>query len=678
MKLNFYMEVAGFILAFFLTIVTCAPYYVIDLKDRLYVKMTHTIIVFTTMNLLSYWIIRNNVCQLAWIAECGIYMSFWLLVWFVFLLNLYMNECFQNKNRISVATYILYGLPSFVNLILLIINLGNNGVFELSKVDSNLAIVFNGMYPISYFLAFFSLGVGLISNFLLDDKYILEKEKRAFIFAFVILAITYYIQFRFKAIASFGFGCAFVLILLYIYSYHCNNKRDNLTHLASGYSFRKMIQYRAGNEQPMFVILMNINDFKYVNKVYGYQTGDTFIKEIGEFLKTIFPEPCIARYGGDQFGMILDGADEEVLMQAIETIRNRFSDKWKAGKVEYKLSMSMVAAQCPDMCNGLEETEAVLTYLLKEARDKKQNCFLLYSEADRMKLERKKTIASLLKNVIDSQNVEVKYQPIYDATKNQYSRVQAMFLLKDSKLQEISQDEFYPVAEEFGYLIEVGYVLLDKVCQFLHRYIESGKKPPTISVRFARQQLMDKDVAERMMEILKHYGLSPDMIAIEIPENVFLVRYENVKRKINRMSGLGFRFYLDGFGTGILDLVHLMELPFELIKIDAGLIREAEKNEPIFLLVSAITAVFEENGQKLVATGIDTERLKDITDMLFMDYMQGDYFSVSVPEKEVCDLLEKENLFKSRMQQIEEWTDNNEESLWLAEDSLEEEQMDGI
>lgn len=680
MKLNFYMEIAGFILSLFLSIATCARYHIIDLKDRLFVRMARILTVFSGMNIISYIIIRNNIYGLELIAQIGIYMSLWLLVWFLFYVNLYISETLNQTNHISASSYILYGLPSFLNLIILGSNLGKNGVFELTKVDSNLTVVFNHLYFVPYLLAGISLVTGMVLTLVQCRKEIKQKEQTIFYYFPVIFLFAYYIQFKYKAVATYGFSCAFILILIYLYSYHFNTRRDHLTHLANEHSFKKMIEYRVGNGQQMYVVMLNICDFKYVNKIYGYKKGDLFIKRVGEYLADVFSASCVARYNGDQFGIVIDNVDKEKFQSCIRNVYDRFEEKWVINKIEQKLSVTMVAVECPNMCNQVDEMEQILSYLLKEAKKKKVNECLVYNNEYKGLLERNKKIVSILKDVINNGNMFVVYQPIFDSSKNRYTRAEALFRLKDPVLHDISPAEFFPIAEEYGYVMDIGYVLLDKVCQYIKSFIAKGQEAPIISVNFSRQQLMTGDVGQKMMEILKKYDLSPEHIAIEVPESVFSVRYEKVKKQVMGLYELGFRFYLDGFGTGFLDLSHLMELPFDLIKIDKNMIREAENNDTIFLLVSAMTAVFEENGKKIVGDGIESEHLKETTDMLFMDYMQGYYFSAPVSEEDARILFEQEDIYKDRISVMEEVICDNvdEDAIQKILKSIQEVDKDGI
>lgn len=649
MKLNFYMEIAGFILTFFLCIATCSKYHVIDLKDRIYVRMAHVLTVFLGMNIISYIIIRKNVIAFEKVAEIGIYMSFWLLVWILYYIHIYIEESINRANHISLHTCAIYGLPSLFNLIILIANLGNNCVFELTQVDSNIKVIFNRWYVAPYLCAVISLVMGIVYTVFRNRKKIIEREQRIFFLIPILFVFAYYIQFRFKAVATFGFSCAFIMLLLYLYSYNYNEKLEHLTNLPNEHSFKKMIEYRIGNEQHMVVAMLNINEFKYVNQEYGHENGNLFIKTIADYLVNVSPKNCVAHFGGDRFGIVLDNVTDDTITAWRETVLQRFNELWKINKIEHKFSVAVAMVECPTMCNSTKEIEQVSSFLLKEAKKHKLSSCIIYDDGYKEKIQRRSQITSILKDVICNGNMFVVYQPIYDVSNNAYTKGEALFRLTDPTLGDISPTEFFPIAEEYGYVIDIGYVLIDKVCRYIRSFVDKGLTPPVISVNFSRQQLMAENVGEKIISILNQYQLKPEHIAIELPEDVFAIRYEHVKQQMNDLSALGFRFYLDGFGTGFLDLSHLMELPFELIKINKKMIWNAEKNDTIYLLVSAMTAVFEENGISILGDGIESQYLKDVADMLFMDYSQGYYYSEPISEAEATEFFLKKNVFEQNI-----------------------------
>lgn len=633
MRLNFYLEGAGLVICIILWFACSIRYNMLDLKDKLYVYMVRIVTVLLAVNMLSYFIVRNNIFTFMWLAELIICISFWAMVWIWFYLNNYLIEVLYNRNTIPGRTHIIFGLPSFLNLLLLIANWVNHAVFDVSRVEGTMQIVFNSWYKLPYVLVVFSLLMYLVI-LIKNHRRISDKKQYVFWIIPFIMLISYYLQYRFKSIAILGFGYTISLLLLYLYSYNYTVRVDSLTRLPNADSLKRMLDYRIGTSQKMTVAVIALNDFKRVNYEYGYHNGHEFIKAVGRYLKEISPKKGIVRYGGDTFGIILDEVSEPEITSWCEQVLERFEHTWKVGKLSHKLTVCITVVQYPDMADSSTEILELLDYLHTFiTKDRKSQC-IVCNDAFKEKMQRRIRISSILEEIIQDRKMYVKYQPILDVVENTYNRGEALLCLKDGLLGDISPNEFFPIAEENGYVIEIGYVLIDKVCQYIQSFVRAGIQPPIISVNFSRQQIMADDVEMKILDILQKYDLSPENIAIQLSEEVFCVQYDLARERIEQMAVHGFRFYLDGFGTGFLDISRLMELPFEIIKINKNMLKEAEDNDSIYLLVSAMVAVFEENGKTVLGDGIESEHLKELADMLFMDYLQGYYFSEPLTEEE--------------------------------------------
>lgn len=633
MRLNFCLEGAGLVICIILWIACSIRYNMLDLKDRLYVYMVRIVTVLLAVNMLSYFIVRNNIFTFMWLAELIICISFWAMVWIWFYLNNYLIEVLYNRNTIPVRTHIIFGLPSFFNLLLLIANWVNHAVFDVSRVEGTMQIVFNSWYKLPYVLVAFSLLMYLV---ILIKNHRRLSDKKQYVFWIIpfIMIISYYMQYRFKSIAILGFGYTISLLLLYLYSYNYTVRVDSLTRLPNADSFKRMLDYRIGTNQAMTVAVIALNDFKRVNYEYGYHNGHQFIKAVGKYLEEISPKKGIVRYGGDTFGIILDEVSEPEITNWCELVLERFEHTWKVGKLAHKMTVCITVVQYPDMADSSTEILELLDYLHTfVTKDRKNQC-IICNDAFKEKMQRRIRISSILEEIIQDRKMYVKYQPILDVVENTYNRGEALLRLEDGLLGDISPSEFFPIAEENGYVIEIGYVLIDKVCQYIQSFVKTGIQPPIISVNFSRQQIMADDVEMKILDILQKYDLSPENIAIQLSEEVFCVQYDLARERMEQMAVHGFRFYLDGFGTGFLDISRLMELPFEIIKINENMIKEAEDKDSIYLLVSAMVAVFEENGKMILGDGIQSEHLKELADMLFMNYLQGYYFNKPLTEEE--------------------------------------------
>lgn len=560
-----------------------------------------------------------------WFAEIVICLSFLMMVVVWFFFNTYLLEYIYNKNCISTKTYLYIGFPVFLEFILILANWGTHELFDVTRVDSYVQVVFNSWYKIPYILTAAAALMYLI--ILLKNQRQLRSMKQHIFFVIpVIMLIAYYLQYRFKSIAILGFSYMVVLIMLYICSYNYMAKIDSLTKLPNEETFEKMLDYHVGLNQNLKVVLVALNDFKRVNYEYGYNNGNKFIEMIAAYLEEISPKKCIARYGGDKFAVIFGNATDADITEWSDTVLERFEHSWQVGNLSHKLSVCITMVEYPRLAGSSGEILELLENLNTYAKKQKKNQYIMCDERFREKMKRRARITSILEEASWEDKLEVLYQPILDVEKDAYKRAEVIVKLKDNELSEVSWQEFSTIAEENGVISEIGYMVIKKVFAYIKSFKEEGKEAPIISLKFTRQQFMTEDGIEKLLAFLKEYELTPDAVAIELSGDAFSAQYEDVRIRMLEMYEKGFRFYLGDFGRGLLSISHLLALPFEIVKINRGIIDEATKNESIYLLFSALIAVFEENGKKTLGDGIESESLKGVTDLLFMNYLQGDYY----------------------------------------------------
>ncbi len=622
MAFNFYLELAAFIIGIILCMVSFSQYKITDLKGKIYVQMLRVVTIITGCNFLSYLVIDNNIFTLMGLAKVIISFSFLLMVWIWMYMNLYLIETIQGKNYYMNKTYILVGFPFFVQLIITLVNWGNHNLFDVSVSDGDIEVIFHTWYKVPYVLAAISLGLYL--GILVKYRKIFVEKKRSVVFLVpVLMALFYYLQYRFTSVAIVGFGYIVILLLLYLYSFHRSIKRDSLTRLPDGSSFKRMLDYRIGQKRTMTVAMITLDDFKQVNREYGYQNGNRYLQLIATYIKDNAPQHCVARYSGDKFAVVFDEQSCDTVQTWCNELLARFESVWEIGKLQHKLSACISLVEYPAMANSSEQIFDLLEHMNTYGKQNKRNQYIICNDEFKKSMERRLRIASMLHDVVQERKMHVEYQPILDVQANAFTRAEALFRMVDEELGNIPPAEFFPIAEENGYIVDVGYILLEQVCQYMQSFDEDSL--PIISVNFFRQQIMDENVDQKVRNILDQYHIMPSNIAFELPESIFLLQYNKVKEQVLKLHQIGCRFYLDGFGNAISDLSKLMELPFEVIKFNKAILKDAENDDAIYLLVSAMTAVLEENDKMILGDGIGSEHMKEMADLLFMDYLQGHY-----------------------------------------------------
>lgn len=643
MKLNFYLEGAGLILGIILWFASSMRYSVINLKDKIYVHMVRMVTVLLGLNMIAYLIIRKNISGLMAVSEIIISISFFAIVWIWAYICHYLMEAIYNKNSFSNGMYFIIGFPAFLNLLLVLANVGTHMIFDVGKVKGSIQVVFNSWYKVPYALAAVSLVIYLMIM-MSGQKKLREKKQYVFFLIPFVMLIIYYFQYRFKSIAILGFGYSIILLLLYIYNYNYTVQMDYLTHLPDGDKFKKMLEYRVGANQSMIVAMIALDDFKRVNQEYGYSNGDLFLKAIAGYLEKQAPKQCLLRYSGDKFAVVFDNSTDENVEEWCKEVLGRFEHSWKVGNLNHKLSVCITLVKYPEQAESSKEILELLEYLNTYAKRHKKNQYIVCNDEFKDKMRRRLRITDILNEMIQESRITVEYQPILEVSTNTYTRAETVLRLRDEQMGDILSEEFLPIAEENGFLVEIGYMIIDQICRYIVSIKEQGIQVPIVSVNFSRQQIMAEDVEQRITEILKKYQLQPEMIAIELPEEAFSVQFEAVKAQMIRLNEKGVRFYLDGFGMGFLDISHLMDLPFEIIKIDKKMIKEAERKDSIYLLVSAMNAVFEESGKMILGDGIESEHLKEMADLLFMHYLQGSYLCEPMSGEQARVEFEKEQV----------------------------------
>ncbi len=624
MALNFYLELAAFIIGIILCMVSFSQYKITDLKGRVYVQMLRVVTIMTGCNFLSYLVIDNNLSTLMGLAEVIICFSFLLMVWIWMYMNLYLIETIQGKNYYTNTIYIIVGLPFFAQMIITLFNCSNHNLFDVSVLNNDIHVIFNTWYVAPYILAAISLGVylGILVKF---RKVFIEKKRYVFFLVPILMLLFYYLQYRFASVAIVGFGYMIVLLLLYLYSFQRSIKRDSLTRLPDGSSFKRMLDYRIGQKQTMTVAMITLDDFKQVNREYGYQNGNRYLQLIATYIKDKAPQHCVARYSGDKFAVVFDEQACDTVQTWCDELLTRFESVWEIGKLQHKLSACISLVEYPAMASTSEQIFDLLEHMNTYGKQNKRNQCIVCNDEFKKSMERRLRIAAMLSDVVQERKMHVEYQPILEVQANAFTRAEALFRLEDVELGNIPPNEFFPIAEENGYIIDVGYILLEQVCQYMQSFKEQGQTVPVVSVNFFRQQIMDENVDEKVRDILDKYQITPSDIAFELPESIFSLQYNKVKEQVMKLHQVGCRFYLDGFGNAISDLSKLMELPFEVIKFNKTILKDAEKDDAIYLLVSAMTAVLEENDKMILGDGIGSEHMKEMADLLFMDYLQGHY-----------------------------------------------------
>ena len=246
-------------------------------------------------------------------------------------------------------------------------------------------------------------------------------------------------------------------------------------------------------------------------------------------------------------------------------------------------------------------------------------------------LTRRRYLRERLEKIDTEHGFEVWYQPIKCLSTGKFCSMEALIRLREPDGKLISPGEFIPVAEQTGYINSITWFVLEQVCRDLRE--NPVLADISVSVNLPMAQLAEKGFVPRFVGTVDQAGVAHRRICLEFTERTILDGFTQTQSVMQELTDNGFRFYLDDFGVGYSNFNCLMQLPFRIIKIDAGFIRNETDSD--YTVIRALTRIFHDMDLLVVAEGAETaEEVQALTE-IGVDRIQGYFFSRPLPKKEL-------------------------------------------
>ena len=242
-----------------------------------------------------------------------------------------------------------------------------------------------------------------------------------------------------------------------------------------------------------------------------------------------------------------------------------------------------------------------------------------------------------MNDAIENDRFEIYYQPLYTVCDGSFTEAEALLRLKGPDGEDIPPDEFIPVAEETGQIIRIGSMVLKRVCSYISYLLSCHINIDTISVNLSVVQLMGEDAVPSLLKIIHDSGISPNRILFEITESILISNYTLIAEKIRELSRAGIQFALDDFGTGYSNITNVIDLPFDVVKIDKSLIWDSMKNRRCNIMIRELTRTFRSINLLVTAEGVETEEHDRFVRQCGCDKIQGFRYAKPMPVSRAVD-----------------------------------------
>ncbi len=429
-------------------------------------------------------------------------------------------------------------------------------------------------------------------------------------------------------------------LTFFYYQQNSNKVIDNTTNQFNRKLFGEYLNNAFYEEKIFGVIAVAMDDFKLINKSFGVNTGDDLLCQVGTYLEELKYGQLVFRYGSDKFCVILPKNIDKISELAIE-IGERFCHPWiTKDSLTAMMSASIFCMECPKDAGSYRELVDVIDYSMAVAKKTKKGSIICANEIKLEQIQRDKEIEKAVKIAMDKNSIMVYYQPIFSVEKGIYNSAEALVRINDDRLGWISPEEFIPIAEKNGLIVEMGELIFEKICRFIHDYNLHNTLVEYIEVNISPLQLMQYDFADKMISLMEQYEVRPEQINIEITETANMSISVAIEKNINKLVQYGITLSLDDYGSGNANIGYINQLPFKIIKIDKGIIWDSFKNNKAGITLEYTIGMLNALDLYIVAEGVETKEMMERLKEYGCHYMQGWYYSKAVPDKEFMKLIE--------------------------------------
>ncbi len=381
------------------------------------------------------------------------------------------------------------------------------------------------------------------------------------------------------------------------------------------------------------LLCLDLDNFKIVNDTLGHLVGDAMIKQVGDRVTGVCEGHFVARTGGDEFCVVVTGADAESLAKALIASLNQ--PLIVAGHT-VRAGASIGLARYPDdglTADDLLRQADLALHAAKAAG--RGRCHRFTADLD-AEANRRRAVETDLHRALANGEFELYFQPLFDLTHNRFSAFEALIRWNHPERGLVGPGEFIAVAEETGLIVPIGEWVLKEACHQAQTWPETLR----VAVNFSTVQFQMPGLTGVVFQALATSGLAADRLEVEITESLFLESSGAILDTLHKLKTIGVRIALDDFGTGFSSLSYLRRFPFDKIKIDRSFILELLSEKEASAVVKAITDLAAALDMETTAEGVEELEQVEALRAFGCTNVQGYLFSEPVPAGEVLPMLE--------------------------------------
>ena len=535
------------------------------------------------------------------------------------------------RSKIKTARY---HTPIGVTFIAIISSPWSHAVFYF---DSNLNFVKGWGYIVIYLVAAIYLSSAVYKIILLRKE--ASRSQRFTVYFYIAMCIiAAMIQGMNYSLVIIGFIASVSTMMVFLSLVNPTNYFDKEMDLLNLTAFRDVYAQLAFKDKPFRIIGLQMIGIRFLTETIGLENKQEVLRQFSVKLRNACGKYQLYRVSGSRIYIFIPN-DDKIEQRIIENIHKVFEESILMADFRISLTDHIVVYKYPDDSKGIVDTEDLIRSTLHSIFDEEPGTVARVDQAVLAKKSRELKILQIMKKAVRRGDFYVVYQPIYSFEQNRFITAEALVRLENDELGEVSPEEFIPIAERHGMILQIGEFVFETVCRFVlhHRIWEKGIE--YIHVNLSVIQCMQEKLADQLFRIMDLYNLDYRYINLEVTESAAIASSEVLMANMARLIERNMNFSLDDFGTGFSNTATLIKYPFHTIKLDKGMVWDAMHNGKAEIILRNTIEMVKMLNMEIVAEGAETpEQVEKLREM-GVDFVQGFYYSKPISRDAFIQLI---------------------------------------
>ncbi|NLK08750.1 MAG: EAL domain-containing protein [Firmicutes bacterium] len=412
---------------------------------------------------------------------------------------------------------------------------------------------------------------------------------------------------------------------------------NTITQIYNRFAFVQDATLSLNNKVPFEIITIKLSDVSYFISTLGLDHMQSVTVEMAAWFNGLAHQVDAYDCEKGHFCLVNFSNSAVSSEELISIIKKRFSQEWICADTHVTFPVEISMLGVPQQVDSIEQI-----MLLVDMPYRSRQFTAEVISTDILSLhQREIKVTQAIEEALKEQAFSVYYQPIWDRQAKRFTQAEALIRLFHDDMGPIPPDEFIPIAERNGSIIGIGDFVFTQVCSLLQKNDLKKQGISSVAINLSVVQCMNQRLVENFEKAIDYYKVDPANIKLEITESVTADNPAVLLSTMEKLQALGFTFALDDYGTGYSNVSHILNMPFQIIKLDKSIIWGAVQSTSAEIMLKSTIAMMREMGLKTVAEGVETQEQKELLTFLECDYLQGYFLAQPMNQEDFLDYCGK-------------------------------------